>query len=367
MYARTETPGTRRRQRPRDALADARRAGVVRRVHAGRRPDYTASTTANVISTAGDAALTVSDPGHLTNGAFSLPEPLQVRLQQGDLDRARSSNDAVTIAFKQHIGATDAAAHRRLLEDAHVHVVDHDARRVGPMSFEVAGSDYDRFMGRYSRLLAPQLADFAGVASGQRVIDVGSGPGALTEVLVARLGPRRGRRGRPVGAVHRRAARAAAGRRGRAGARGGAAVRRRRLRRRARAARRALHEGRGRGRARDGAGHPAGGVIAASVWDLAGDRTPLSVLWRAVRELDPDVARRVRPAGAREGALAELLRAGRPDPDRVDRARGSVQARDVRGVVGPVRARRRARGPVRRLARRQTSRGRARALPRAPA
>ena len=40
--------------------------------------DYTASTTANVISTAGDAALTVSDPGHLTNGAFSLPEPLQV-------------------------------------------------------------------------------------------------------------------------------------------------------------------------------------------------------------------------------------------------------------------------------------------------
>jgi len=58
------------------------------------------------------------------------------------------------------------------------------------MSFEVAGSDYDRFMGRYSRLLAPQLADFAGVASGQRVIDVGSGPGALTEELCARLGPR---------------------------------------------------------------------------------------------------------------------------------------------------------------------------------
>src|SRR5262245_5987435 len=56
------------------------------------------------------------------------------------------------------------------------------------MSFDVAGSAYDKFMGRYSRLLSPQLADFAGVASGQRVIDVGSGPGALTEVLVARLG-----------------------------------------------------------------------------------------------------------------------------------------------------------------------------------
>ena len=44
----------------------------------GVAKEYTASTTANVISTAGDAALTVSDPGHLTNGAFSLPQPLQV-------------------------------------------------------------------------------------------------------------------------------------------------------------------------------------------------------------------------------------------------------------------------------------------------
>ena len=57
------------------------------------------------------------------------------------------------------------------------------------MGFEVAGADYDRFMGRYSRLLAPQLADFAGIAGGQRVLDVGSGPGALTAELVARLGP----------------------------------------------------------------------------------------------------------------------------------------------------------------------------------
>jgi hypothetical protein len=28
-----------------------------------------------VISTAGDAALTVSDPGHLMNGTFALPSP----------------------------------------------------------------------------------------------------------------------------------------------------------------------------------------------------------------------------------------------------------------------------------------------------
>src|SRR3954470_4659376 len=44
----------------------------------GVAKDYTAASTANVISTAGDALLTVSDPspnatGHLVNGAFSLP------------------------------------------------------------------------------------------------------------------------------------------------------------------------------------------------------------------------------------------------------------------------------------------------------
>ena len=56
------------------------------------------------------------------------------------------------------------------------------------MSFDVAAESYDRFMGRYSVLLAPQLADLAGVRHGQRVLDVGSGPGALTAELVARLG-----------------------------------------------------------------------------------------------------------------------------------------------------------------------------------
>ncbi len=47
---------------------------------------------------------------------------------------------------------------------------------------------YDRFMGRYSVLLAPQLADLADIAAGQRVLDVGCGPGALTGELVRRLG-----------------------------------------------------------------------------------------------------------------------------------------------------------------------------------
>src|SRR5438067_11976264 len=44
-------------------------------------------------------------------------------------------------------------------------------------------------MGRYSVPLAPRLADFAAVAAGRHVLDVGCGPGALTAELVTRLGP----------------------------------------------------------------------------------------------------------------------------------------------------------------------------------
>jgi len=39
--------------------------------------------------------------------------------------------------------------------------------------------------------LAPLFADFAGVETGQRVLDVGAGPGALTAELVARVGAER--------------------------------------------------------------------------------------------------------------------------------------------------------------------------------
>ncbi len=52
--------------------------------------------------------------------------------------------------------------------------------------FHVGGDEYDNFMGRYSTVLAPLFADFAGVSSGDRVLDVGAGTGALTAELVAR-------------------------------------------------------------------------------------------------------------------------------------------------------------------------------------
>jgi hypothetical protein len=73
----------------------------------GVEKTYETSTTANVVSTAGDAALSVSDPGHLMNGTFALPEPLQVSLSKAAWT-APVSNDPVTITFKQLIKPTDA-------------------------------------------------------------------------------------------------------------------------------------------------------------------------------------------------------------------------------------------------------------------
>ncbi len=47
---------------------------------------------------------------------------------------------------------------------------------------------YERFMGRWSRLVAPLLVDFAGVSDGARVLDVGSGTGALASAITERNG-----------------------------------------------------------------------------------------------------------------------------------------------------------------------------------
>jgi SAM-dependent methyltransferase len=182
------------------------------------------------------------------------------------------------------------------------------------MSFDVGADAYDRFMGRYSLPLASQLADFAGVAAGQRVLDVGCGPGALTTELVRRLGAANvaavdpsepfveaARERHPGVSVQRAAAEGlpfadqefdtalaqlvvhfmadpVAG-----------------LREMARVTRK-------------------GGVVAACVWDHAGGQGPLSLFWEAALELDPGAKGESQLAGSREGHLAELFEAaGRHD------------------------------------------------------
>ncbi|HEX2705484.1 MAG TPA: class I SAM-dependent methyltransferase [Candidatus Lustribacter sp.] len=56
------------------------------------------------------------------------------------------------------------------------------------MSFAMSRAAYDRYMGRYSDQLASAFLSFAGVTPGMRALDVGCGPGALTEALARRLG-----------------------------------------------------------------------------------------------------------------------------------------------------------------------------------
>ena len=91
----------------------------------GTAADYFATTTANVISTAGNAALSVADPssnatGHLVNGSFALANRLQAgvggsyapvggaanptTIKTWD---APTSNEGVTVGFKQSIDANE--------------------------------------------------------------------------------------------------------------------------------------------------------------------------------------------------------------------------------------------------------------------
>ena len=77
------------------------------------------------------------------------------------------------------------------------------AAYIAVVTFNVAAGSYARFMGRFAEPLAPQFADFAGVRAGQRALDVGSGPGALTAHLVESLGAGAGVGDRPVGFLRR--------------------------------------------------------------------------------------------------------------------------------------------------------------------
>lgn len=189
------------------------------------------------------------------------------------------------------------------------------------MTFDVTGDAYDRFMGRYSRPLAARLADWLEVREGQRATDVGCGPGALTEVLVDRLGPDRVRAVDPsesfVAACRERLP--------------GVDVRQ--------ASAEALPFG---DATCDVAAaclvvhfmaDPVGGVremrrvtrpggrVGATVWDLAGARAPMWPLWEAVAELDPEhPGERELPGGSREGLVAILEGAGLREVEAVELA-----------------------------------------------
>ena len=177
------------------------------------------------------------------------------------------------------------------------------------MSFNVPADAYDRFMGVHSRQLAPQLIDFVRLVPGGKVLDVGCGPGALTTELVARLGAA------SVSAVDPSEPFVAAARARHPGIEVQLAA--------AEAlpyddgvfdsvlAQLVVHL-----MADPGAGlremvrvtRPEG-VVAACVWDFAGERAPLSTFWRAVNELGLDVPDESALAGAREGHLVELFEA----------------------------------------------------------
>jgi SAM-dependent methyltransferase len=177
------------------------------------------------------------------------------------------------------------------------------------MSFDVAAEAYDRFMGRYSLLLSPQLADLAEVRVGQRVLDVGCGPGALTAELVTRLGPA------AVAAVDPSESFVAAAQARNPGVNvlQASAEQLPFLDRSfdAALAQLVVHfmSDPVAGLAEMARVTRADGVVAACVWDHGGGQGPLSQFWQAARELNPEVEDESQLAGAREGHLAELFQA----------------------------------------------------------
>lgn len=174
------------------------------------------------------------------------------------------------------------------------------------MQFAAPAEQYDRFMGRYAPSLAAALIDAAEVTSGQRVCDVGCGPGGLTRELVARVGAAN------VAAIDPAPQFAAACRERNPGAdvREGMAEQ--------------LPWATGEfdstlsslviGFMRDPdlgvremvrVTHP-GGAVAACMWDIAnGGMTMLRLFWSAARQVDPGVEGESAMAGTTRGDIAE--------------------------------------------------------------
>lgn len=176
------------------------------------------------------------------------------------------------------------------------------------MSFDVAADAYARFMGVYSERLADRFVDLLDLRTGQRVLDVGCGPGVLTTRLANRLGAS------SVLAIDPSAPFVEATRRRVPGVE--------------------VREGLAEnlpfaddsfdltvaqlvvhfmsdpvaGLAEMARVTRPGGRVAASVWDHGGGRGPLTTFWQAVRELDPQAHDESGMPGVREGHLAELFR-----------------------------------------------------------
>lgn len=176
------------------------------------------------------------------------------------------------------------------------------------MTFLVPAEAYGRFMGRFSEPLAAVFADACGVRAGQRVLDVGCGPGALTAELVRRLGPD------AVTAIDPSPpfVEAAAARFPRVDVRTGAAedlpfaddIFDAAL------AQLVVHfmADPVAGLREMGRVTRPGGTVGACVWDFGEGGSPLSVFWRAAREVDPEAPNESGRPGTREGQLADLAR-----------------------------------------------------------
>jgi SAM-dependent methyltransferase len=159
------------------------------------------------------------------------------------------------------------------------------------MVFSGDAEAYDRFMGRFSSPLADRFLELVDPQPGQRALDVGCGPGALTRPLVERLGAA------SVAAIDPSAGFVATAR----SRFPGVDVRRGAAEHLPFAdasfdlalAQLVVHfmDDPVRGISQMKRVVVAGGLVAASVWDFAPGRTPLGPFWEAVADLDPASAR----------------------------------------------------------------------------
>src|SRR3954470_10252865 len=172
------------------------------------------------------------------------------------------------------------------------------------MAFGSADS-YARFMGRFSEPLAPEFARVVRDVRG-RVLDVGCGPGVLTDVLVRRYSAKRVDAIDPTPGFVEAARARLPGVDVRLGtaeelpyADGSYEVAFAQL---------VVHFMKDPVRGLSEMARVArGGLVVACVWDHGGGRGPLSPFWDAVTEVDPDEHRERSSAGSTEGDLTRLF------------------------------------------------------------